>query len=237
MEHSFYMAIRIAAAVYVLYRLYVVGYKKQFYGIWEYLPALREYLLAKREQKKVETRKLEPVLEAKPSFSVIGKTTVVYLEDPAIVTVAAEFTVQLETTGYIGEEEDVSPDEVESELIPSLEKVLDKEELYERLDENAPGEDPELSTGLSYQQLSQAVDVLSSSSLENKKDEEVIEVACTLYAIRGTDMFQFFASQVGNTAMIEQILEECLDGDGQPLPKRKKKILQNTTTFDIEHFL
>lgn len=237
MEQTFYMTVRVVVAVYVLYRLYVVGYKKQFYGIWEYLPALREYLLAKREQKKVETRKPEPLLEAKPSSSVIGKTTVIYLEDPAIVTVAPEFTVQLETTGYIGEEEDVSPDEVESELIPSLEKVLDKEELYERLDENAPGEDPELSTGLTYQQLSQAVDVLSSSSLESKKDEEIIEVARTLYAIRGTDMFQFFASQVGNTAMIEQILEECLDGDGQPLLKRKRKILGTDIQFSMDQFV
>lgn len=230
MEHSFYMAVRMVAVFYVLYRLYVVGYKKRFYGMWE-------YLLAKREQKKAETAKPEPVLEMKPASSVIGKTTVVYLENPAIVVVAPAFSIPLETTGYIGEEEDVSPDEVESKLTPPLEKVLDKEELYERLDQNAPGEDPELSTGLTYQQLSRAVDVLSSSSLENKKDEEVMEVAHTLYAIRGTDMFQFFASQVGNTAMIEQILEECLDGDGQPLPKRRKRICQDTTAFSMELFV
>lgn len=236
MEHSFYMAVRMVAAVYVLYRLYVVGYKKQFYGIWEYLPTLREYLLSQKKQKQSEKRPPEPTIKTESS-SVIGKTTVVYLEDPAIVAVAPAFSIPLETTGYLGEEEDVSPDEVESELTPPLEKVLDKEELYERLDENAPGEDPELSTGLTYQQLSQAVDVLSSSSLENRKDKEVMEVAHTLYAIRGTDMFQFFASQVGNTAMIEQILEECLDGDGQPLPKRKKKLLRNTTTFNMEHFV
>ncbi len=237
MEHSFYMAVRMAAAAYVLYRLYVVGYKKQFYGIWEYLPALREYLLSQKKQKQSEKRPPEPTVKTESPSSVIGKTAVVYLEDPSVVAVAPAFSVPLETTGYIDEEEDVSPDEVESELTPPLEKVLDKEELYERLDENAPGEDPELSTGLTYQQLSQAVDVLSSSSLENKKDEEVIEVARTLYAIRGTDMFQFFASQVGNTAMIEQILEECLDGDGQPLPKRKKKVMKDAVAFNLEHFV
>lgn len=236
MEHTFYMIVRAVVAAYVLYRLYIVVYKKQLYGVWEYLPALREYLLAMKKQKKSEKEKIESVDTVKPSSSVIGKTTVVYLEDPSITTVAPTLTVQLETTGYIGEEEDVSSDEVESELTPLAEKLLDKDEHYERLDDNAPGEDPELSTGLTYQQLSQAVDILSSPSLENKKEEEVMEVARTLYAIRGTDMFQFFASQVGNIAMVEQILEKCLDGDGQPLAKQKKRIFQNTT-FDLNHFV
>lgn len=237
MEHTFYMVVRAVVAAYVLYRLYIVVYKKQLYGVWEYLPALREYLLQKKEQKKPEKEKSELITQVEPIPSVIGKTTVVYLEDPAIVKVAPEFTVQLESTGYIGEEEDVSPDEVESDLTSPVEKVLTKDEYYERLDENAPGEDPELSTGLTYQQLSQAVDILSSSSLENKRDEEVIEVARTLYAISGTDMFQFFVSQVGNMAMVEQILEECLDGDGQPLPKRKRKISKDTTVFKMEYFV
>lgn len=238
MEHTFYMIVRVVVAAYVLYRLYIVVYKKQLYGVWEYLPALREYLLQKEEQKKSEKEKPQPIVKVESSPSVIGKTTVVYLEDPATATVAPVLTVQLETTGYIGEEEDISPDEVESELTPPAEKVLTKDEYYERLDENAPGEDLELSTGLTYQQLSQAVDVLSSPSLENRKDTEVMEVARTLYAIRGTDMFQFFASQVGNMAMVEQLLEECLDGDGQPLPKRKKRLLPNSTvTFNMERFV
>lgn len=237
MEHTFYMIVRAVVAAYVLYRMYIVVYKKQLYGVWEYLPALREYLLQKEQQKKSENEKLRPIVKVESSPSVIGKTTVVYLDDPATATVAPAFTVQLETTGYIGEEEDISSNEVESELTPPAEVVLTKDEYYERLDKNAPGEDPELSTGLTYQQLSQAVDVLSSPSLENRKDTEVMEVARTLYAIRGTDMFQFFTSQVGNTAMIEQILEECLDGDGQPLPRRKKKPFQTTTNFDMERFV
>lgn len=237
MEHTFYMIVRAVVAAYVLYRLYIVVYKKQLYGVWEYLPALREYPLQREQQKKSEKEKPRPIVKVESSPSVIGKTTVVYLDAPATATVTPTFTVQLETTGYMGEEEDVSPDEVESELTPPSEKVLAKDEYYERLDENAPGEDPEFSTGLTYQQLSQAVDVLSSPSLENKKDEEVMEVARTLYAIRGTDMFQFFASQVGNMAMVEQILEECLDGDGQPLSKRKKKTLQEYMHFNMNHFV
>lgn len=238
MEHTFYMIVRAVVAAYVLYRLHIVVCKKQLYGVWEYLPALREYLLQREMQKKSEKEKHQPIVKVESSPSVIGKTTVVYLDDPATAAVAPAFTVQLETTGYIGEEEDISPDEVESKLTPPAEEVLTKDEYYERLDENAPGEDPELSTGLTYQQLSQAVDVLSSPSFENRKDTEVMEVARTLYAIRGTDMFQFFASQVGNMAMVEQLLEECLDGDGQPLPKRKKKpLLNNTIAFDMERFV
>lgn len=234
MEHTFYLTVRALVVVYVLYRLYVIVYKRRFYGFWEFLPALREFLLEKKEGGKTED--VTVPVKPEPFSPVIGKTTVVYLEDPSSVTVAPVLTEQLETTGYIGEEKDISPDEVESELTPPLEKILDKEEYYEHLDENAPGEDPELSTGLTYQQLSQAVDVLSSSSLENKKDEEVIEVARTLYAIRGTDMFQFFASQVGNIALVEQLLEEYLDGDGQPLPKRKKKFPKDMA-FDMERFV
>lgn len=237
MEHTFYMIVRAVVAAYVLYRLYIVVYKKQLYGVWEYLPALREYLLQREEQKRSENEKPQSIGKVESSPSVIGKTTVVYLDDPTTAPVAPAFTVQLETTGYMGEEEDISPDEVESELIPTAEKVLAKDEFYERLDENAPGEDPEISTGLTYQQLSQAVDVLSSSSLGNKKDEEVMEVAHTLYAIRGTDMFQFFASQVGNMAMVEQLLEECLDGDGQPLPKRRRNTLTGNVSFNMNRFV
>lgn len=237
MEHTFYMIVRAMVAAYVLYRLYIVVYKKQLYGVWEYLPALREYLFQREQQKKLEKEKPRPIVRVESSPSVIGKTTVVYLDDPTTTMVAPAFTVQLETTGYIGEEEDISSDEVESKLTPPAEEVLTKDEYYERLDENAPGEDPELSTGLTYQQLSQAVDVLSSPSLENRKDTEVMEVARTLYAIRGTDMFQFFASQVGNMAMVEQLLEECLDGDGQPLPKRKKKPSRNDVQFNMDQFV
>lgn len=237
MEHKFYMIVRAVVAAYVLYRLYIVVYKKQLYGVCECLPALREYLLQREMQKKSEKEKSESIVKAKSSPSVIGKTTVIYLDDPTTAMVAPAFTVQLETTGYIGEEEDVSPDEVESDLTPPVEKVLAKDEYYERLDENEPGEDAELSSGLTYQQLSQAVDVLSSPSLENKNDKEVIEVTRTLYAIRGTDMFQFFASQVGNAVMIEQILEECLDGDGQPLPNGRKKVTKGPVAFNLEYFV
>lgn len=140
----------------------------------------------------------------------------------------------LERSDFIGEEEEISSDDVEAHLLPPQEQALTEEERFESLPGVDPAPDPEFSSGLTFEQMSNAVGVITAAVDDEQK---VIEAAKTIYNIRHTDLFQFFTTEAGSAAMIEQLFAECLDSEGQPLPYRRRKQTIPDGPFDWSKYI
>ena len=140
----------------------------------------------------------------------------------------------LERSDFIGEEEEISSDDVEAHLLPPEEQALTEEERFEPLPGIDPAPDPEFSSGLTFEQMSNAVGVITEAVDDEQK---VIEAAKTIYNIRHTDLFQFFTTEAGSAAMVEQLFAECLDSEGQPLPYRRRKQTIPDGPFDWSKYI
>lgn len=212
----FYFAIKIGCIAYLLYRLWVLLFRYQLFGFWD----------------RVLPQKTPPIQKAKASpinsdEDVLGRTTVVYLDDPDLAATVPEHSEELPPSDFIGEEKDITPEEVEDTLLTKQPYVPSEEELYE--DEERQPLDTEFSRGLTFEEITNVVNVLSTKT---GNDEQMIEAARTIFDVQHTDLFQFFTTQVSNADAVEKLLTECLDNEGRPLPQRPPK----THRAQIENF-
>lgn len=226
MEKYIYLFVRLVAAGYLIYKLWELLFVKNLYGIWDKIP-----------QRTVRPKpKPQPVVTVQTATdNVVGKTHTVYLEDPELAATVPTRSDQLEPGDYIGEEEDIPDDEVEAELTPEQARViLSDYELYES--QGANGEpDPDFSSALTFNQIGNVVNVLTQGTDD---DAKAMEAAQTIYGIRHTEMFLFLTTQISNSNMVEQLLSECLDDSGRPLPERKSRPKPPTVaSFDMNKFV
>lgn len=221
MEDLFYMLVKANVAVYVLFRLWKALFGGWLAGVFDRMFSLPD-------------KKIEP--EAVPEASdadVIGETHIAYLEDSAK---PAEAENKENPFGF-PEAEEINPDDIEIDLrldepteeieegfIPCLREDVDDTDMEQ-----------ESSTGLTYTQIANAVDVLTSVTDD---DTKVMEAAQAVYNVQHTDLFKFFATQVSNEETIEKLFAECLDGNGNPLPQRKTQAVQaELDAFSWEKFV
>lgn len=210
----FYFAIKIGCIVYLLYRLWIVFFRYRLFGIWD----------------RVLPQKTPPIQKAKASWinsdeDVLGRTTVVYLDDPDLAATVPKHSEELPPSDFLGEEKDITPEEVEDTLSTEHPYVPSEEELYE--DEERQPLDTEFSRGMTFEEITNVVNVLSTKT---GNDEQMIEAARTIFDVQHTDLFQFFTTQVCNADAVEKLLTECLDNDGQPLKHCRSK------SSNIDHF-
>lgn len=209
MEEIVYLSVRLACASYILYKVW--GQKKKVREICD--------LLYVRAPSAGEKRK-EPgiVLPQQADDSdVMGSTRFVYLDENAGKTVAPYMSQPLESK-YIGEDEDIPEEEVECNL-PLEEMKMLKEEQQE-LDETSPEVDS-ISGVVTPADLDNAGDVLFKLNDADKNEEKSRRAALTLHAIRETDLFEIFSSQVENKSAIENLMGKYLDENGNVLPAKK----------------
>ncbi|WP_195289580.1 DUF4122 family protein [Alistipes finegoldii] len=218
----FYFAIKIGCIAYLLYRLWVVLFRYQLFGFWDM----------------VLPQKTPPIRKSKASSidideDVLGRTTVVYLDDPDLAATVPEHSEELPPSDFLGEEKDITPEEVEDTLSTEHPYVPSEEELYE--DEERQPLDTEFSRGLTFEEITNVVNVLSTT---NGNDEQMIEAARTIFDVQHTDLFQFFTTQVSNADAVEKLLTECLDNDGKPLlGQRSSKTHKEIMIFDWERYV
>ncbi|MDL2230201.1 DUF4122 domain-containing protein [Alistipes sp. OttesenSCG-928-L06] len=208
------MAVRLAAAGYLLYRLWIVLFRGRVAEFWKRIPV--------REKKK-PSKASEPIRHI--PGPVVGATNVIILDDPkAGPPVVA--TTELEPTGFIGSDEPIDPDDIE---VNQVELPTD-EELY--ADNPA---DPDLSSGLTFDQIGEAVNVLT----ETVTDEDArTRAAGTLYKLQNTDIFDFITSEVSDAVTIEALIKDCLDDAGEPLPGKVGRIEDvRLKGFDIDKYV
>ncbi|MFV0587562.1 DUF4122 family protein [Bacteroides reticulotermitis] len=226
MENQIYLFVRLVAAGYLIYKLFNLLFVKKLYGLWDKIP-----LRTVRSKPKPQ-----PVVAAQTATDgVVGKSHIVYLEDPELAATVPTRSDTLERGDYIGEEEDVPDNEVEAELTSEQARaILSDDELYDL--QGASGEpDPDFSSALTFNQIGNVVNVLTQGTSD---DAAAMEAAQTIYQIRHTDMFLFLTSQISNTEMVDQLLSECLDGSGHPLPERKSRPKPpSVASFDMNKFV
>lgn len=216
METYLHFVVKSIVAFHVLRQLWIVLLRGRLFGVWR--------LSKKQDQPEDDPDRLpaEPVAEPDDG-EVVGRTQSVYLKDPD-ADPEPVWSDELEPTGFIGRDEEISADDVEvQDLTRTAADVLPEEERFEVLDRNAPGLEAEFSTGLTFEKLANAVGVLTDATGD---EDKVVEAAKTLYDVRQTDLFEFFTTQISNKEMVERLLHECLDEEGRPRPQRKAKATQ-----------
>lgn len=127
---------------------------------------------------------------------------------------------------------EVEPDITEDDVEIVRTSPLEDEDIFIPFEDNQDGPDDDFSTGMSYDQLAGAVNVLANISTADEDQQE--EAAKVLYEVKNTDMFDFIASQVSNVATIDKLFADFFDGNGLPKPKKDKFSVEG---FDISVFV
>lgn len=230
MMTKIYLAVRIYATFHLLYELWVVLFHRKMYGLWDKLYRRARIIriiiwhwhkklkAARLQREKIHNacnkRKKEKLeIETANDYDVIGRTKTVYLPDPkkAHEPVRSE---PLPDSGFIGEDEDISSDDVEDAIMDNddISPVLTASEMQELM---APAEsepDPDFPTGISIDRIRDAADVLLSGSDDMKKRMLTAE---TLFQLRETDLFRLFAENICPQEELDMIILECLTDKGE----------------------
>ena len=204
-----YFAVRVGCTLYLLYRLWDALFRQRLFGIWDCL------LEAEPPATQTAEKTKDPELS---DDDVLGKTHLVYLEDPEAAATIPMRSEDLPPSDFIGEEEDILTDAVEGILSDaSLAAPPSDEELYE--DAEPIPLDTEFSRGLTYDEISNAVGVLTTAAPDADK---TFAAAQTIFNLKNTDLFEFFTMQVSDTEAIDKLLEEHFDGNNHLQHKIRK---------------
>jgi hypothetical protein len=205
MEHYFYLAVKIAAAEYILYKVWLLLFRDRLFGLWDRIPV-------REPRTKTGTKSTAPV--RKNIVHVVGRAQGSYIEDPAppmppvpVIPVVPEVA---------GGGNDIQEDQGEQfEVGPSIERPSDAE-LY-----GAGNEQPQVtdfSTGWTYEQLTDAV---SFAAAPVNDEQRMVRAAETFMLLRGSDLFDVIQRDIGNAGSVDRVIAECFDPDGNRLPRRK----------------
>ncbi len=198
-----YFTVKVGCTLYLLYRLWEALFRRRLFGIWE-----RLFKATPPTDRKAEHSKDSEV----PDDEVLGKTHVVYLEDPEVAATIPVRSEDLPPSDFIGEEEEIPADAVEHTLSEASSTTLPgEEELYEDAEPAPP--DEEFSRGLTYDEISNAVGVLTTAAPDV---DNALVAARTIFDLKNTDLFEFFTTQISNAETIEKLFETCLDEKDQP---------------------
>ena len=255
METTLYFTVKAVCAIYVLSHLWTIIFGRRMYGIWERLFRLMRIVrirLWKCRRKRMEQvgrnacgkgrHKIPEAgtgisrgksrLDMPTSFSsdddVIGKTNVVYLEDPSTVKPVPVRSEPMEKVP-IEEDGDISSDDVEQ--VNNGLTVEDWEELMAPVDAEP---DPEFCTALTFEEINNVAEILDSDIQDEQK---AVRAATTIHhKMQETVILSFLTDKLSNQEKVHQLLNEYLDESGRPLAKRKftsKRI----NAFNIDKFV
>lgn len=167
-----------------------------------------------------------PVLTNTPD--VIGKTKIVYLEDPEVVRKTPTRSEPMKKEP-IEEDAEINPEDVILEEKGLTEE--EKEELMALVDAQL---DPDFDTAMTFDEISNVADVLMSEAPDEQK---AIRAASTIHhKMQDTVILSFLTDKLSNQEKIHRLLNECQDDSGRPLARRKS-ISKKMKTFDINEFV
>ena len=208
--------------------------------LWKYRKAYREKK-AKNARKKVRRKKavVESTVPQEISGTmdqsspagdndVIGKTKIVYLEDPEVARKTPTRSEPL-IKEPIEEDEEISPDDVVRENGGLTEE--EKAELMATVDAEP---DPEFNTAMTFEEMNNVAEVLTSDTEDKQK---ALRASMTIYhKLSGTEILNILENEIGCQQKIECLLNEYLDESGRSLSKRKSAS-KTMKTFDISEFV
>ncbi len=218
MEYYFYLAVRLAAAGFILYKVWILLFRDRLFGLWDRIP-----IRAPRAKNKPKPS----AFARKGGIRLVGEAHGGYLAGPAPALDPVPIILAALEDYAVGEDIDE-----EFEVGPAMERPSD-EELY-----GAGNEQPRVmdySTGRTYEQLTEAVEFMAAPV---EDDEVMMRTAETLSLMRGSDLLEFIEREVSSTYAIGLLMADCLDENGERLPKRKSKTAADQlASFDIEKYI
>lgn len=159
---------------------------------------------------------------------VIGKTKIVYLEDPEVARKTPTRSEPMKKEP-IEEDAEINPEDVIRE-----EKGLTEEEKEELMAPVDTQPDPDFDTAMTFEDISNVADVLMSEAPDEQK---AIRAASTIHhKMQDTVILSFLTDKLSNQEKIHRLLNECLDDSGRPLTRRKSTS-KKMKTFDINEFV
>jgi len=200
-----------------------------FFFVILYLVYQIRDLMDKRIARKrmAAAREPEKFLEPLPAIDIVGKSTTVFLAPliPAgnepLMSEDLETVMQLEAET----EPDVMPDEVETNL--NAPYIPDEDELIQYANDDMDMTD-ELSQGLTFEQISHAVEVI-----EGKKTGETdAYLAGETLTVMPTDFLDMICMQADHEAMVKKLIAGYLD-----YPDKMKPAPVSVANFDINQYV
>jgi hypothetical protein len=153
-----------------------------------------------------------------PVYDVVGKSTTVFLAP--LMPVMSE-DLEPESVTALEPEPDVFPSEVEAHLNLSIAIADDEPEMY-------PDDNMELSQGLTFEQISHAVEVV-----EGKKSGENEEYfAGETLAVMPNDFLNMICLQENYEAKVKKLIAGYLD-----FPGKMKPVPAVVANFDIKNYV
>lgn len=257
MEATLYFLVKIACAIFILWHLWLFIFGQKMYEVWDrlyhHMRIVRIRLWKYRKKRMAEKKrsasrktrhgkkqsrkplsdtvgpgtKMESSSPAKDD-DVIGKTKIVYLEDPEVARKTPTRSEPMKKEP-IEEDEEINPDDVAQEDKGLTEK--EREELMAPVDAEP---DPDFDTAMTFEDINNVAEVLMS---ENPDEQKAIRAASTIhYKMQDTVILSFLTDKLSNQEKVNQLLSECLDDTGKPLAKRKSTS-KKKEAFDIGKFV
>lgn len=239
MEMSvFYFSVKLVSAIYILHKVWAIIFCPVSYDFWDRLlrhaRRIRVGLWRKRKKRMVEKAGKNsgktfagdsrgttvkdgtgsPVrVDNDTDDDVIGKTNIVYLEDPDMARRIPVRTMELEKVA-IDQDEEINPDDVENGIGSG--NGLTESDMQDLMFPGYAIPDSEFSKPLTFEELDNVAEVLMAATDDRKNIQAAAE---TLYRLQDTDLFGFFATEISTMAQVEKLLKEHLDSSGRLLPE------------------
>lgn len=253
MEAAFYFTVKITCVAFILWHLWIFIFNRQMYGTWEKIYHLMRIVRIRlwkhrkkrmgqkaRNTRKKAMRKKSVTETATPQDrpkatalspsdnEVIGKTKIVYLEDPEVARKTPTRSEPMEKEP-IEEDEEIRPDDVVQE-----DKGLTREEKEELMAPVDAEPDPDFDTAMTFEDINNVAEVLMS---ENPDEQKAIRAATTIHhKMQDTVILSFLTDKLSNQEKVNRLVCECLDESGRPLAKRKTTS-KKMKSFNIDEFV
>lgn len=247
METKIHFTVKVLCTVFIFYRLWLFIFSRQAYDAWEKVCRMmrvvrirfwkwrKGYRDDKTGKNRENTRRGKTAVETKRApfppaddGDVIGKTRIVYLEDPETARKTPARSEPL-VKEPIEEDEEINPDDVAQES-----KGLTKEEMEELMAPVDAEPDSEFSTAMTFEEMNNVAEVLASGTQDKQK---AFRASMTIYhKLSGTEILNLLEKEIGCQQKIECLLNEYLDESGRPLAKRKPSS-RKVAVFDIDKFV
>ncbi|HML65230.1 MAG TPA: DUF4122 family protein [Dysgonomonas sp.] len=186
---------------------------------------IKAYRLDKNK-KKEKAGKLQTAPIPRMAIQHEGKENIVGLTKTEFITELPKLrsqkpflSVALETEPvYVEEEEDILPDDIDMDTAEDIRKMLEEEDPEMFSHENDMVSE-EVSTGVSFEKLTETFNVLSADMINPEQEKAAADVLLT---IEGTGFMSIFMLQAQCAAKAKKLMDSIGEGQELHIPKKQE---------------
>lgn len=223
-ETIIYLIVKIVCVMYILSDLWVFIFRRGINGLWN-----RLFDKTDRIDCGNSDRGEDVVFAEDADNEVMGKSKIIYYLDSDATRNTPNRSLELKEI-EVKIEDDINPDDVEDDFVSQT--FLTEDDRLELMNSEGMIPDPDFDTSLTFEEMSDIVDVLKSDSPDERKS--ILAATTIHHKLADTVIFDFLVNKVSNEDMVNRLLGECLDENGKPLAKHRKTT--RTRAFDIEKY-